>query len=416
MDIRSKIVSLFNPSHKVDSLFYSNNIFVALERINQDVERWRMAVRQAESTVNPSRKELIRTYNDIMIDSHLHSVIEQRKNKVLAKKYSVVDSQGNINQRLTEILQSEWFYKYQSYFLDSIFYGFSLVEFGNLTNTKFDKIELIPRHFVVPEMNAVSETGYALGSAIDFTKEPYSEWGLFLGDKKDLGLLLKASPLVLFKKMDLQFWMAYIQIFGQPLRKGSWDGRDLEVKNQLVNALKNMGSSAYALIPDGANIEFVSDGGKNDSWQLYDKLIERLNSEISKLIVGQTGTTDTKSFVGSAKVHEQVAEDYSKFDSEKFQYNVNGVLIPFLEKKGISFKGHKFTFIDDNYEERVKQAAYWQMVSTSIGTLANAGLMTDAEWLTKETSIPLIFNAELQNSNAIAFGEKKKFILRLNGY
>jgi Protein of unknown function (DUF935). len=52
-------------------------------------------------------------------------------------------------------------------------------------------------------------------------------------------------------------------------------------------------------------IELV-ESNRSDAYNVFDMMIQRCNSEISKLILGQTGTLDEKAYVGSAEVQERV--------------------------------------------------------------------------------------------------------------
>ena len=53
-----------------------------LTRANQDIKKWRTALITAEAVERPSRIDLIRVYKELVLDAHLFSVMQQRKNKV----------------------------------------------------------------------------------------------------------------------------------------------------------------------------------------------------------------------------------------------------------------------------------------------------------------------------------------------
>jgi len=55
--------------------------------------------------------------------------------------------------------------------------------------------------------------------------------------------------------------------------------------------LDQMGSNAFAVLDLEDTIEYIKDG-QQDAYGVYDKLIERVNSEISKLILGSTMVMD----------------------------------------------------------------------------------------------------------------------------
>ncbi len=73
-------------------------------------------------------------------------------------------------------------------------------------------------------------------------------------------------------------------------------------------------------------------------------MVERCNSEISKIILGQTGTTDEKAYSGSADVHGDIAKQIGKQDMLYIQFVVNNQLIPMMNNLGFGLDGLKFEF------------------------------------------------------------------------
>jgi len=69
-----------------------------------------------------------------------------------------------------------------------------------------------------------------------------------------------------------------------------------------------------------------------DAYNTFDKLIERANLEMSKRIVGATGTSDEKSYTGAANVHADILETKHKLDKFFIKVIINNHLIPRLVK------------------------------------------------------------------------------------
>ncbi|MFK5282397.1 hypothetical protein ACI3PL_22835, partial [Lacticaseibacillus paracasei] len=82
---------------------------------------------------------------------------------------------------------------------------------------------------------------------VDYTELPYSDWCIGVGQKRDLGLLLKITPLVIWKKNALGAWAEFIEKFGSPIRIGKTDSNDLQSVNNMENMLKNMGVASWGL-------------------------------------------------------------------------------------------------------------------------------------------------------------------------
>lgn len=308
-----------------------------LYRVRQDVERWRSAVRLAEQIYSPNRTELLRLFKDVVLDAHLTACIETRKSQILQSEFKVVDKSGKEDEEKTFLLQNKWFFDFVNHTLDSKYYGFSLIQFLSLRDNVFDGVELIPREYVRQESNIVTHTINSFDGE-NYLQPEYKKWVIPVGDKCDLGILTKAAPLILWKKNAMGAWSEFTEMFGTPIRIGKTDVRDETTRSNMEGFLKNMGSSAWGLFDTNDIVELV-ESNKTDAYDVFDKLIERCNSEISKLILGQTGTTDEKSFSGSANVHERVLKMYGEAD-EMFIKNVfKSQLVPLLNMHGMGFEG-----------------------------------------------------------------------------
>jgi len=106
----------------------------------------------------------------------------------------------------------------------------------------------------------------------------------------------------------------------------------------MENMLKNMGVAAYGVFDTDDLIELI-ESNRSDAHMVYNEMISRCNSEISKLILGQTSTLDEKSFVGSAEVHERILDNIG-FQDEIFIENViNTQLVPMMQRLGLLPEG-----------------------------------------------------------------------------
>lgn len=313
-----------------------------LYRINASVGDWRKALNVAESVHNPATNELIRVYNEVVLDSHLQSVIQQRISKVLAKNYMIVDSSGEIDETTTELFKKTWFNKTIKYIMEANFWGFSLIQFGDLVNNNFEYIELFKRENVEPNSKEVKTEPY-LNEGISFESEPYSDWVFFVESELKHGLLNQASPLALWKRGSLNSWSDFAEIFGIPPRIGRTDVRDKDLRNAMTQALKNMGRLSYAVLDHDDTMDIV-ESSKTDSFNVFLKMAEYMDSQMSKLILGQTGTTDEKAFSGSASVHERVGNEITQADCIWVETIINDKFFPFLTNLGFKLEGKRFKF------------------------------------------------------------------------
>lgn len=161
-----------------------------LSRFRQDIARWRRSFPLAESKTNPNRVELLRCIKDAMLDAHITACIQQRKNAILCRDFNItIDDEENDEQ--TNILKVDWFYKFMDVVLDIPAMGYSLIDFGPMIEDKFPELQLVPREYVCPEYQVVSQ--YQGGcDGVDYTDPKWAAWNMFVGDRYDFGFMAKA--------------------------------------------------------------------------------------------------------------------------------------------------------------------------------------------------------------------------------
>lgn len=327
---------------------------IQVQRIRQNIQLWRLGVTAAENPTNPQRYNLLQTYMDVVLDSHVSACLMQRKNMVMGLEFEVVKD-GTRNDELSKMCHKKWFSDFIGHVFDSITYGFSLIQFDTLINDEFKCVELVDRMFVKPEFSVVVPT-YSAIDGVNFTEPPFSDWCIGVGEKKDLGLLMKVAPLAIWKKNALAAWADFQEIFGAPLRIGKTNLKDSETADNMEKMLKGMGVSAYGMFDTDDVIELI-ETKRTDAYMVFDQMIIRCNSEISKLILGQTGTMDEKSFVGSAEVHERILKQGLKADKRLILNALNKQLIPMMEGLGFNFGDFKFDVVKEDQltlEEKAK--------------------------------------------------------------
>ena len=77
--------------------------------------------------------------------------------------------------------------------------------------------------------------------------------------------------------------------------------------------MKAAGSAAYVVIPKEADLQFIQNNTTGSS-VLYETLISVCNKELSKLILGQTMTTEAGGSMAQAKVHAEVEKEIHHAD------------------------------------------------------------------------------------------------------
>ena len=314
-----------------------------LQRVRQDAQKFNIALQAAESPMYPNRFLLMQTYQQIVLDGQVQSAMLQRKSKVLCQKFMVCGPDGEVDEMKTEWLNQKWFYDFTNLSLDSRFWGFSLVQFGNIINDKYTSTELVPRIYVVPEYSLVRANTATVTEGKRFDEAPYNNWCIGVGEKKDLGIMMYLAPYVIWKKNAMAAWAEFAEVFGSPIRIGKTDVRDELTRKNMENMLRNMGVASWAVLDLNDNIELMQ-ASRTDAYAVFDKMVERCNSEISKIILGQTGTTDEKSYSGSANVHENVAALIAKQDLMKMKFVIESQLFPMMIRNGFDLNGCTFKY------------------------------------------------------------------------
>ena len=143
------------------------------------------------------------------------------------------------------------------------------------------------------------------------------------------GLARPAAWLYFFQSFTLKDWAIFAEAYGQPLRLGKFDpGASPEDKKVLLEAVHSIGSDFAAVIPQAMAIEFVK-AQISDSTDLYERRADWLDRQCSKVVLGQTGTTDSSNGSGyaQAKVHDDVREDIVDSDAEQLADTINQQLV-----------------------------------------------------------------------------------------
>ena len=120
------------------------------------------------------------------------------------------------------------------------------------------------------------------------------------------GLARPVAWYYLFKNFDIKSWVEFLQVFGFPLRLGRY-GSDAtaEDRQTLLRAVRNITKDAAAIIPQGMDITFEGTDVRGNV-TVFEGMAAYIDNQISKLVLGQTGTTDTRQHGGTADAHEKV--------------------------------------------------------------------------------------------------------------
>jgi len=141
------------------------------------------------------------------------------------------------------------------------------------------------------------------------------------------GLARPVTWTYLFKNFDIKAWVQFAQVFGFPLRLGRYGpGATEEEKQTLLRAVRNISQDAGAIIPEGMRIDFEATNATGNA-ALFENLANYFDRQISKLVLGQTGTTDVGQHVGTANAHEKVRQDIAQSDAAQLSATLTRDLV-----------------------------------------------------------------------------------------
>ena len=333
----------------------------------KDIGDWRHAWQMAINVDNPNRQRLYDIYRDVDIDLHLSGCIQQREGFVLAKAFKLVDDKEKENEEAAKFFAKPWFKQLMHYALDANYWGHSLIELGDLTTDingrlTYNGVKLIPRKHVIPEYNRViTDLGMDWTTGIDYHQPPFCDWLVEVGQPDSLGLFLKAATQTIPKKNALAFWDTFAEIFGMPMRIAHTTTRDEKELAKMEKMLDEMGSAMWGMFQEGTDIEVV-ESTKGDAFNVYDKRVDRANSELSKLIIGQTMTIEDGSSLSQSETHLEVFENLVDADRDMLRDIINEQLIPRMIRHGFPLQGIHFEWDDSIDYTPEQQKAFEEML------------------------------------------------------
>lgn len=309
------------------------------KRFGLDIADYMSAIRAAENVDFSRRYKLYDLYSDILMDTHLTCVIEKRKNAVLCSDIEF-QVNGKPDETVNEQIRSPWFNKLIGDIIDARFWGFSLCQFYK--EGEWVDYDLVPRKHVDPIKKLI------LRHQTDVTGLSWDKYTdlLFVGSPSDLGLLAKAAPWVIYKRNTTGDWSQFSEIFGMPIQEYIYDSDDEESRQRAMEDAANTGSLAQFFHAKDTEFKLTEAGNKTGSADVYERLCERCNNEISKLVLGNTLTTESSENGTQAlgTVHKKVEDKVAQADKNYVLNVLNYDMSDIFAHMGINTAGGVFCF------------------------------------------------------------------------
>jgi phage gp29-like protein len=354
----------------------------------QTIKKWKDALTLAQLAENANRKPYIELCDSILLDSHLAAAIETRVLKIKQSKFKLVDASGKSNPEINKLLEQPWFNSFIYHAIMAKFRGTTVLELWDLNPETMElaNVNFIEQENLIPDKGLiVKENGDEKGYS--YKEDPLKPFYIQIGKNKDLGILKDVAPDALTKKFAKASWAEFVEKYGIPPRWVTTDSYSESRENELADMMANMVSNHWAVLKGNEKIEVMNSTGAS-SYEIFDKLIDRMNSEMTKRILGQDGTTDSnaKGTYGSLKVMQGVSDDRHDADKTDIKDVINSELIWRLQLISPIYGVLKnYTFDWDDSKE-MTPAEIVEMVKN----ISAAGFEVDAKFITDKTGIPIV--------------------------
>lgn len=316
-------------------------ILTAPNRFGQDIEKYMHIIRSADNIDYALRVKLFDLYTDILMDAHLAAVIQKRKSAILTAPIQF--QRGGVpDDKVNEQIRSPWFFNYLGDLWDTILQGFSLFQFTK--ENGWISYQLVNRKNVDPIRQLIRHNQTDInGTSFD---EFYNL--LFVGDKRDLGLLAKAAPYVIYKRNTIGDWSQFSEIFGMPIREYIYDAADEETRQRLTKDAMEQGGAGVYIHPENSKMNLIESQQKTGSADVYGKLADFCNAELSKLILGNTLTTEAgdKGTQALGTVQQQGEKGLQLADRQYILNILNYQMADIFAELGINTQGGEFIFLE----------------------------------------------------------------------
>lgn len=297
----------------------------------KEIKDWKLGILTATDPDNPRRGPLMRFYQSLMLDAHLGSCIDNRILPIQCAPFKLVDANGVADTEAHKLLERPWYIDLVKLVCNQTYEGTKLIELIEL-NEKGELREVTE----IPQSNFIAQKGIIIKEewdtqGVSYKDGIYKDYYIQVGADNSLGLLNQLAMIVLAKKLGLGSWMSYIEKFGIPPIFVTTDRMDTGRLDQLFDMLMSYKSNHFGILQGGEKVE-TPNNGSVDGYQSFKSLKEVCDQDISKRLLGGTGTSDSKSFVGSAEVHERLLKYRHQVDKLIFKFYFNEEIKPRLIK------------------------------------------------------------------------------------
>lgn len=189
------------------------------------------------------------------------------------------------------------------------------------------------------------------------------------------GLARPAMFLHMCKSMSLAGWVTLMQVFGVPIAIAAQPENMTDADAAVLRAaLAGLGQGINAIVPHDTDIKLVAAASQGSPDKMFSSLLDYVDKQISKLVLGQTMTTDNGSSHAQATVHNDVRKDIREGDAEQLEWTINEFIVkPYIDFNVGEQKVYPEVFFDQPDSRDL------QVWSTAVFGFADRGLPVKAD-------------------------------------
>ena len=353
-------------------------IIRTIDRSKKDVNVWRTGIIAFESVYYPNQRILFDLYSDILLDGHLSGIIKKRIAQVKNKKLSFKVGEDKIDE-MDKTITSKAFRDMITQFILAKVWGLSGLEFVPGEKLAFNEI---PRKHIKRKTQMITYEQTGLTDGISYA-DLANVW--IIGEPHDMGLLVICGFYALLKKKTISNWAEYIELFGSPVMILKYKGHDLQARKAGERIVEKAGNSMKIVIPEEMGFDMKDGKMSNGDGQLQETFVERMNQEMSMIILGNTDTsTKGAGSHGKAETHSEEQKQLMKDDMDDIIDLLNSDhFMNILRSYNLPVEGGRF-----EYDGEADMAYLEKKLKIDIPLITQTGLKVSKKYLYDTYFIP----------------------------
>ncbi|MEL5717250.1 phage portal protein family protein [Treponema pedis] len=351
--------------------------------------------------------DAVRTFNDMLSDARIGSLVENRQDKILRLDMGQVDGEDEaINEAYRSAIDYNKIQKLGLQLLNALPYGISVSE----VIWKKEAGLLIPADFIPIPRSLIRfskfETGDRYTPILITNNQPLNTPYKFIihrndrgtGSVEGLSILRQAYWPWQFKKLGFKFWTMAAERIGVPsilaLFETTTDVEAQKRANLLADILHQIRSGSSLALGNVKEVKYLNaEGAIKD----FDVLINTCNTEISYGLTGQSLTTNEAQYGtrANAVLHDDTFAAVITKDAQALQSSIQVLYDWFCE---LNFPGKKPLA----FEIDAGESAPWEMITKAVelGIPVSKRALYNRHKLPEPENDADSFVSSFQNTNA----------------